>query len=167
MKVVWSKTKLKTHKDSLTDFFFRKQNVYSSFSHPTIKTFLIWKEIPFLSSEKSDLDGSRDWQWRTWRPPVTFFSTLCMQTWLYISTAYCKYQSYTLVFDCTWSLCLAALNSRWSESLITLWNLRCHRIWSSKLSSVNRALGHTIKKGKHYPLCSALEQFLHHFLNVQ
>lgn len=71
-------------------FFFRKQNVYSSFSHPTIKTFLIWKEIPFPSSEKSDLDGSRDWQWRTWRPPVTFFSTLCMQTWLYISTAYCK-----------------------------------------------------------------------------
>lgn len=134
----------------------------------TKKMFLIWKEeIPLSGSEKSDLDGSTNWHWRTWGLLATFSSTLRTQTWLCISPAYCKRQSHTSVYDGIWSLCLAALNSRWSEPLAALGNLRCHRIWSSKLSSVNRALGHTIKRGKHYPLCSALEQFLHHFLNVQ
>lgn len=45
--------------------------------------------------------------------------------------------------------------------------LSCHQIWGSNLSIANRALGHAIRRWKHYPLCSTLEQFLYHFLSVQ
>lgn len=75
---------------------------------------------------------------------------------------------------CTWQLymqdtaphaaCLAALNSGWSESLITLMpsDLR-QQLKHCEQSS----WGHAIRRWKHYPLCSTLEQFLYHFLSVQ
>lgn len=86
------------------------------------------------------------------------------------------YADLALYFNCL--LYMAALHCRIQLSMDSVWQpwtvgglnptlLLCHRIWGSKLSLVNRALGHAIRIWKHYPFCSTLEQFFYHFLSVQ
>lgn len=75
---------------------------------------------------------------------------------LYMAALYCRIQLYVGSVWQPWTV--GGLNP---SLLIRQW------IWGSKLSIVNRALGHAIRRWKHYPWCSTLEQFFYHFLSVQ